>query len=55
MISKMTRFKWAYTRMIRGLLKALFFYPVMLVCLIPYWIYTTCLIAIDRLDYWWWE
>ena len=54
-MSEYSYFKWSMTRFIRGIVKALFLYPVMLVLLIPDRIFSLCLILRDRLESWWWE
>ncbi len=54
----MTRYspiKWRITRIIRGLVKALFLYPVMLALLIPDRLFSFCLLLRERLESWWWE
>lgn len=47
--------KWEMTRVFRITAKMLFFYPIMLACLLPYWLYRLCLYCMDQLDYLWWE
>ena len=46
-------YKWGFTRVLRGLLKLVTVYPVMLVCAIPHGLYVACQIIITRLDDWW--
>ena len=48
-------FHWSVTRLIRGVIKGLFLYPVMLVLLIPERLFTLCLFLRERLESWWWE
>lgn len=55
MTQDVTYFKWACTRVARFMVKALLLYPVMLALLIPYEVYTLCLIVRNKLEGWWWE
>lgn len=45
---------WAAERFTKGLIRLLILYPLMLLTLIPYTIYTGLCVANSRLDRWRW-
>ena len=49
----MRYYEWTLTRILRMTVKILLLYPVMLLCLVPYEIFTACLCIREKLEGWW--
>ncbi len=47
-------FNWSVARFAHGAIKFLLLYPIMLILLIPYKLFTLCLFLQDRMESWWW-
>ncbi len=51
----MTYFVWSLNRFVRGLIKVLLIYPLMLLTLLPSILYNGLCDLSQRLDCWWWK
>ena len=51
----MTYFVWSLNRFVRGLIKVLLIYPLMLLTLLPSILYSGLCVLSQRLDCWWWK
>ena len=51
----MTYFIWDLNRLVRGLIKCLFIYPLMLLTVLPATLYNGLCLLSQKLDLWWWK
>lgn len=51
----MTYFVWSLNCFVRGLIKVLLIYPLMLLTLLPSILYNGLCVLLQRLDCWWWK